>query len=96
MPSQLAIEDAIHLLPTFRGADLTQTIYQIEKSLRGVSAESYSTVLSTSGAKAEVLGAAGLVKQLAGQINVVIHARWGYSCAFPIFCGQVKSSTMFP
>jgi hypothetical protein len=74
MPSQLAIEDAIHLLQTFRGADLTQTIYQIEKSLRGVSAESYSTVLSTSGAKAEVLGAASLVKQLAGQINVVIHA----------------------
>lgn len=74
MPSQLAIEDAIHLLQTFRGADLTQTIYQIEKSLRGVSAESYSTVLTTSGAKAEVLGAAGLVKQLAGQINVVVHA----------------------
>jgi hypothetical protein len=30
--------------------------------------------LTTSGAKAEVLGAAGLIKQLAGQINVVIHA----------------------
>jgi hypothetical protein len=31
-------------------------------------------VLTTSGVKAEVLGAAGLIKQLAGQINVVIHA----------------------
>lgn len=30
--------------------------------------------MATSGAKAQVLGAAGLVKQLAGQINVVIHA----------------------
>src|SRR6266566_5203701 len=73
-PPQLAIEDAIHLLQTFRGADLTRTIYQIEESLRGVSADSYSAVLTTSGAKAEVLGAAGLIKQLAGQINVVIHA----------------------
>src|SRR5580700_3325918 len=71
---QLAIEDAIHLLQTFRGADLTQTIYQIEKSLKGVSAQNYSAVLATSGAKEEVLGAAGLIKQLAGQINVVIHA----------------------
>lgn len=73
-PSQLAIENAIHLLQTFRGADLTRTIYQIEKSLKGASAETYAEVLTTSGAKAEVLGAAGLIKQLAGQINVVIHA----------------------
>jgi hypothetical protein len=73
-PSQFAIEDAIHLLQTFRGADLTRTIYQIEKSLRGASADSYAAVLTTTGAKAEVLGAAGLIKQLAGQINVVIHA----------------------
>lgn len=71
---QIAITEAIHLLQSFRGADLTQTIYQIEKSVTGVSAEKYSAVLSTSGAKAEVLGAAGQVKQLAGQINVVIHA----------------------
>jgi hypothetical protein len=73
-PPQLAVADAIHLLQTFRGADLTGTIYQIEKSLKGVSAHNYSTVLTTSGARAEVLGAAGLIKQLAGQINVVIHA----------------------
>src|SRR5258708_363657 len=71
---QIAVAEAIHLLQTFRGADLTQTIYQIEKSLKGVSAQNYLAVLRTSGAKAEVLGAASLVKQLAGQINVVIHA----------------------
>ena len=71
---QIAIAEALHLLQTFRGVDLTQTIYQIEKSVRGISAEKYAEVVSTSGAKAEVLGAAGLVKQLAGQINVVIHA----------------------
>jgi len=69
----LAVGDAIHLLQTFRGADLTQTIDQIEQSLRGVSAQNYAAVLTTSGAKAEVLGAAGLIKQLAAQIDVVVH-----------------------
>jgi hypothetical protein len=73
-PPQLAVADAIRLLQTFRGTDLTETIYQIEKTLRGVSVDGYSVVLATSGAKEEVLGAAGLIKQLAGQINVVIHA----------------------
>jgi hypothetical protein len=73
-PQRIAITQALHLLQTFRGADLTQTIYESEKSVRGVSAENYAAVLSTSGAIAVVLGAAGLVKQLAGQINVVIHA----------------------
>src|ERR1700732_4650373 len=72
--AQIAVAEAIHLLQTFHGADLTQTIYQIENSLKGVAAQNYSAVLTTSGAKAEVLGAAGLIKQLAGQINVVIHA----------------------
>ena len=38
---QIAIAEALHLLQTFRGADLTQTIYQIEKSVKGVSAEKY-------------------------------------------------------
>lgn len=73
-PPQLAVADAIRLLQTFRGTDLTQTIYQIEKTVRGVSVDSYSAVLATIGAQEEVLGAAGLIKQLAGQINVVIHA----------------------
>src|SRR5258708_10345271 len=72
-PPQVALAGAIHLLQTFRGPDLTRTIGQIEKSLKGVSANSYAAVLATSGAKAEILGAAGLVKQLAGQIDVVVH-----------------------
>ena len=39
-----------------------------------MSAENYLAILSSSGAKAEVLGAAGVIKQLAGQINVIVHA----------------------
>jgi hypothetical protein len=64
----IAVAEAIHLRQTLRGADLTQTIYQIEKSLKAASAQNHSAVLTTSGAKAEDLGAAGLIKQLAGQI----------------------------
>jgi hypothetical protein len=44
---QIAIAEAIQLLQTFRGADLTQTIYEIENSVKGVSAEKYSAVLAT-------------------------------------------------
>ena len=56
MAPTLAIADAIHLLQTFRGTDLSRTIGQIEKSLKGASADGYSEVLTISGAKAEVLG----------------------------------------
>jgi hypothetical protein len=73
-PSQVAVTGAINLLQAFRGPDLTRTIGQIEKSLKGVASDSYAEVLTTSGAKAEILGAAGLVKQLAAQIDVVVHA----------------------
>jgi hypothetical protein len=71
---QPAVENAIDILQAFHGTDLTHTIYQIESSLKGVSAETDAAVLTKSGAKAEVLSAAGLVKQPAAQINVVIHA----------------------
>jgi hypothetical protein len=70
---QIAIASAVHLLRTFRGPDLTQTIREIEKSLKGVSVDGCSHVLARSGVKNEVLGTAGLVKQLAGQIDVVVH-----------------------
>jgi hypothetical protein len=70
---QIEIAGAMHLLRTFRGSDLTLTIREIEKSLKGVSVDGYLPVLEKSGAKKEILGAAGLVKQLAAQIDVVVH-----------------------
>jgi len=69
-----ALPGAIDLLQSFGGPDLTQTLARIEASLQGASQDNYATVLSTSGAKAEVLSAAALLKRLAGQVNVVIHA----------------------
>jgi hypothetical protein len=69
-----ALVEAIDSLHAFGGPDLTQTLAQIEASLPGVSLDNYSAVLSTCGARTEVLSAASLLKRLAGQINVVIHA----------------------
>lgn len=69
-----ALADAIGSLEMFGGPDLTETLARIEASLQGVRQDSYADVLSKCGAKAEVLSAAALLKLLAGQINVVIHA----------------------
>jgi hypothetical protein len=45
---QIAIAGAMHLLRTFRGSDLTRTIREIEKSLKGVSVDGYLPVLAKS------------------------------------------------
>jgi hypothetical protein len=68
------LSESITRLQAFTGSDLTNTLAQIEASLQGVTRDGYAGVLSASGAKADVLSAAGLLKRLAGQINVVIHA----------------------
>jgi len=73
-PSHAVLSKAITSLQTFGGSDLTRTLAQIEGSLQGVTLDGYAGVLSACGAKSQVLGAAGLLKQLAGQINVVVHA----------------------
>jgi len=69
-----ALANAISSLEAFGGQDLTLTLARIEASLHGVRQDRYADVLLKSGAKAEVLGGAALLKRLAGQINVVIHA----------------------
>ncbi len=73
-PRDLELSEAVGSLQAFGGTDLTRTLARIEGSLRGVSADNYAAALTTSGARAEILGAAGLVKRIAGQINVVVHA----------------------
>ncbi len=66
--------DAARILNGFRGAELTKTLAGIEKSVNGLESEKCSQTVNASGASADVLAAAGMVKKLAGQINVVIHA----------------------
>ncbi|HVW79039.1 MAG TPA: hypothetical protein VHB45_15600 [Alloacidobacterium sp.] len=73
-PQHTALADAIVSLEAFGGQDLTQTLARIEASLQGVRQDQYADVLLKSGAKAEVLSGAALLKRLAGQINVVVHA----------------------
>ena len=54
---------AITSLQTFAGSDLTPTLAQIEGSLQSITLDRYAAVLAACGAKSEVLGAAGLVKE---------------------------------
>src|ERR1700730_10679303 len=70
----MELSEAVAALQKFGGADLTRTLARIEASLDGATADNCADALSACGADTEVLGAAGLIKQLAGQINVVIHA----------------------
>lgn len=67
-------DEAISALQTFCGPDLTQTIYRIETSLRNATGDTCARAFSASRASSQVLGAAGLIKNIAAQINVVIHA----------------------
>ncbi|MBE0576862.1 MAG: hypothetical protein IH613_13315 [Desulfuromonadales bacterium] len=68
------LSDAFSALAGFSGKDLTVTLSRIEQSLVGKTADNCTSFLSEHKADHDVLGAVGLVKQLAGQINVVIHA----------------------
>lgn len=70
----VSLAEAVECLQGFGGPDLTQTLAQIEASLKGVRLDRFTAVLSGCGAKTEVLSAAALVKRLAGQINVIVHA----------------------
>jgi hypothetical protein len=73
-PNTFELSEAACALQTFCETDLTQTLARIEASLQNTTVDSCATVLAACGTRAEVLGAAGLIKRLAGQIHVVIHA----------------------
>lgn len=72
MPSDPSV--LAKLLASFSGRDLTLALSTIEASAEGVGADECGRFLSESGAAQEVLRAAGMLKRLAAQINVVIHA----------------------
>jgi hypothetical protein len=70
----LDLARAISLLQAFSGPDLARTLAVVETSVQGTTAESCATAVASFGAQNEVLAAAGLMKRVAGQINVIIHA----------------------
>lgn len=65
---------AVERLARFAGPNLTQTLSSIEQRSSGVTLETTSGLLAEVGADRETLAAAAVVKELAGQINVTIHA----------------------
>jgi hypothetical protein len=62
------------VLRKFGGSDLTATLAGLEAAVKGLAADDLSHVLNSSGVDRELLTAAAALKQLAGQINVSIHA----------------------
>lgn len=64
----------IESLDRFHGLSLTATLSQIERAVRGVTADDCGTFLQSANVNGELWAAAAEMKRLAGQINVVIHA----------------------
>lgn len=74
MGDRIDIAKAAATLQKFYGSDLTQTLAALEAAVRGADITACVECMSSAGANSNVLAAAALMKQLAGQINVVIHA----------------------
>lgn len=68
------LAQAVAATQKFGGTDLTRTLTKVEASVRGMTGEDSARAVAACGANNEALAAAGLMKQLLGQINVVIHA----------------------
>jgi len=73
-PAEPDLVAAAQRLADFGGEDLTRRIGQLEKDFSRQSRDLITELLSTHGVNRELLGQAYLFKQLAGQINVTIHA----------------------
>ena len=70
----MELPQAIEALNLFSGQDVGRTLSKIELAIEGTTADSCLPILREYHAQHDALAAAGLVKRLAGQINVVIHA----------------------
>ncbi|NQV16637.1 hypothetical protein HQ531_14335 [bacterium] len=68
------LSESFELLLAFSGNDLTQRLSIIEESLKNKTAMSIRPILASEGVNKPVLEAAGQIKQVAGQIHVIIHA----------------------
>jgi hypothetical protein len=66
--------EVVNLLHKFSGPDLTSTLSKIEKNVQGLTRLESSAFLLEAGAGKEALAAAAMMKRLAGQIDVVVHA----------------------
>jgi hypothetical protein len=74
------ITEAASIVQRFCGQDLTTTLAGIEETAKGLTSKKCPAALAACGAQDAVLVAAGLVKKLAAQINVIIHASGILTC----------------
>ncbi len=72
--AHLELPAAIAALRAFGGLDLTRTLSNIENLLTGATEVNCAETVVSCGAEASVITAAGMIKRLAGEIHVVIHA----------------------
>lgn len=68
------LSEAAASLERYLGAGLTSQLATVEANLRGSTPADCSAHIEMFGANAQTLAAAGEIKRVAGQINVVIHA----------------------
>lgn len=68
------LTDAVASLERYMGTSLTGQLSTVESNLKGVLASDCSGPIEAFGANAQTLAAAGQIKRIAGQINVVVHA----------------------
>ena len=71
---------AASALQKFGGNDLTYTLSKIESSIRGINANDCPDMLTSFGISGELLVAAAMMKRVAGQVNVLIHAMGILAC----------------
>lgn len=69
-----SLKEAAELLSRFTGPNLSWTLSAIEHRSRGMTLETGPALLAEVSADHETLTAATVIKDLAGQINVTIHA----------------------
>lgn len=70
----MELAQAIATLQNFYGKSLTLTLSKLETDVRGANSATCPGLVGTSGVGVDVLAAAGLMKRLVSQNNVVIHA----------------------
>lgn len=66
--------EAVRAVQRFGGPGLTKHLASIEELLRGADADRCAAIVAERGATPDTLAGAGTLKQIVGQINVVIHA----------------------
>lgn len=70
----MAIEDALHAIELFQGKSLTENLAVIERQIIGKSLDHLSDFCLEHRINDNFMDSALLIKRLAGQINVIIHA----------------------